>query len=421
MGLRQLCNWQSAWIVMCLLLTTTFAWADGQNSFKAVNYTNQQLLSEMLLVDATEQTLDDAPALVITFSQDLDTNTDPSEFLTVTTEGKAVAGQWAVIKSLRRLYFTQIQANTNYRIQIRPGITAKNGLKLLKPADFEIKTREIQPAFDFANKGSLLPAHLDNGLPIRVVNVPELDVEFLRVQPEKLGEVLKTIRLDNTLQSWELEEIHAVTTSVYTARYPNQAKPNAREIVKLPIAQIEALKQPGLYFAVIRQPGRFTDKAYRISHFVVTNIGLQARVYEKKLEVFAHALDTGKPLRGIKIAVNDNEATVEANTDELGRASFAKHPEKNFFVTAMSADNQFAFLDLRSQSLDLSQFPIHGLPAEEIAPYLYSSHTLYRPGDQVDLNILLRDQDGLVNTSKTLRLSIVRPDTKIIWDDKLTA
>lgn len=420
MGLHPLFNWQSLLISLFMFLSMQSAWAEEQSTFKAASYTNQQLLSEMLLVNAVEQTVDKAPALVVTFSQDLDTHLDPAEFFTITQAGKAVEGTWAVIDSPRRLYFTQIQANTRYRIQVRPGVTAKNGLKLLKPLDFEITTREIQPAFDFASKGSLLPQQLATGLPIRVVNVPELDVEFLRVPPEKLGEVFKAIQLDDRLQSWELEEIHQMTSSVYTTRYPTQAKPNARETFVLPINQIEALKQPGLYFAVIRQPGRFTDKAYRIIYFMVTNLGLQARVYPKKLEVFVHALDSALPLRGVKIEVKDNQTVLEAVTDEDGRASFAKYPEKAFFITATTPENQFTFLDLRLPPLDLSSFPIHGLPEEEIDPYIYASHALYRPGDTLSLNILLRDQDGLVATSP-LKLSIVRPDGKVIWEETLTA
>lgn len=419
MGLHPLLNWQSLLISFLMFLSVT-TWADEPSTLKTVNYTNQQLLSEMLLVDVAEQTVDKAPALVVTFSQDLDTNLDPAEFFTITQAGKVVEGRWTVIDNPRRLYFTQIQANTRYRIQVRPGVTAKNGLKLLKPFDFEITTREIQPAFDFASKGSLIPQQLATGLPIRVVNVPELDVEFLRVSPDKLGEVFKAIRLDDSLQSWELEEIHQMTSSVYTTRYPTNAKPNARETFVLPINQIEALKQPGLYFAIIREPGRFTDKAYRIIYFVVTNLGLQARVYPKKLEVFVQALDSAKPLRGVKVAVKDNQTVLEAVTDEHGRASFAKYPEKVFFITATSTDNQFAFLDLRLPPLDLSSFPIHGLPEEEIDPYIYASHALYRPGDTLNLNILLRDQDGLVATTP-LKLSIVRPDGKVIWEETLSA
>lgn len=418
MGLRQLSIWPLALISFWLLFNINFAWAEDSSVLKAAHYTNQQLLAEMLVISATEQTINKAPALVVSFSQDLDANLDPTEFFTITQAGKLVEGKWAIINNPRRLYFTQIQANTSYRIQIRPGVAAKNGLKLLKPVDFEIKTREIQPAFDFASKGSLIPQQLASGLPIRVVNVSELDVEFLRVQPEKLGEVFKAIRLDGSLQSWELEEIHQLTASVYTMRYPTNAKPNARETFTLPIQQIEALKQPGLYFAVIRQPGRFTDKAYRITHFVVTNIGLQARVYAKSLEIFTHALDSGKPLRSIKLALKDSQNSIEVTTDEQGRASFAKRPDKDFFITATSPDNQFAFLDLRSPPLDLSNFPIQGLSDKPIDPYIYASHALYRPGDTVHLNILQRDQDGLVATHD-LKLSIVRPDTKVIWEEAL--
>lgn len=43
----------------------------------------------------------------------------------------------------------------------------------------------------------ILPTKLASGLPIRVVNVPELEIEFLRVTPDKLPDMLKSISLGN--------------------------------------------------------------------------------------------------------------------------------------------------------------------------------------------------------------------------------
>ncbi len=383
------------------------------------NYSNEQLLNQMLVVDVAERTLDNLPALAITFSQDLQPTVNFASFITLTQNGKAIDGSWVLANEPRRLFFTNIQPQTEYRVQVRPGITSKSALKLEKPADVTLKTRDIQPAFDFATKGSILPAKLTSGLPIRVVNVPELDIEFLRVQPDKLPEVLKSIRTDERLAQWQLDDIHAVTESVHYSRYKTNAQPNARTNLVIPVETMPELQQLGLYFAIMRQPGRFNDSAYRITQFVVTNIGLHVRLYPRGLEVFANALDSGKPLKNVKLTLQGESETLEQTTNEQGQVHFEHKPRGNLLIMAM-LEGQFTFLDMRQPALDLSEYAVTGLTDQPIAPFMYSPRDLYRPGEALDLSVLLRDRDGKPVSVEKLQLRLVRPDSKWLLEQTLS-
>lgn len=412
------------WLWLCLLLLL-MGQARAEEPVPASvvpspQYSNEALLTQMLVVDVSERTLDTSPALAVTFSQDLNPTADYNTFITVTANGKMVEGSWVMTNETRRLFFSNIKPQTDYRVQIRPGLTSKNGLQLQKPYDTNIKTRDISPAFDFAAIGSILPAKLTGGLPIRVVNVPELDIEFLRVQPEKLPDMLKTISLGGRLSQWQLEEIHAVTESVYSRRYVTDAKLNARTSMLIPVEDIQELKTPGVYFAVMREPGRFNDEAYRITQFVVTNIGLHVRLYARGLEVFANALDTGKPLSGVQLKLQGEKEALTLETDEEGRVSFEHRPGGDLLLTAQQ-ETQFAFLDLREAALDLSEYAVTGLPDKPIAPFIYSTRDLFRPGEAMDLSVLLRDRDGQAVSAKNLNLRIVRPDTKLLLEENLLA
>ena len=384
------------------------------------HYTNEELLTQMLVVDVSERTLDNSPALAVTFSQDLDPTQDHNSFITLTAAGKRVEGSWVLANEPRRLFFSNIKPQTDYRIQIRPGVTSKNALKLHKPSDSTLKTRDMTPAFDFATTGSILPAKLTGGLPIRVVNVAELDIELLRVQPEKLPEMLKTVSLGGRLSQWQLDDIHAVTESVYSRRYVTDAKPNARTSLLIPVEDIQELKTPGLYFAVMREPGRFNDEAYRITQFVVTNIGLHVRLYSRGLEIFANALDTGKPMQGVQLKLQGEKETLTLETDAAGHVSFEHRPQGELLLTAQH-EAQFAFLDMRESALDLSEYPVTGVADKPIAPFVYSTRDLFRPGEPMDLSVLLRDRDGKAVSANNLHLRIVRPDTKPLLEENLLA
>jgi len=405
---------------LCCLI---YVWPIGLSANAAESaipdYSNEALLTQMLIVRADEQTLDNLPALAVTFSQAIDPNIDFDDFLTVTKNGKLVEGAWVLSQNnAYRLYFTHIEPDTSYRVQVRPGITAKNGLKLLKPGDFSVKTRDIQPAFDFATQGSILPARLTNGLPIRVVNVPELDIEFLRVQPDNLGDVLQAMRLDGGIKTWNLDRINKITDSVYSDRYVTDARRNARETLVMPVETIADLQQAGLYFAVMRRPGHFSDDAYKVTHFVVTNIGLHTRVYDKRLEVFTHALGSGKPLADVELKLHGKSQTVATSSNAQGQGSFAAQPQGPLFLTARLND-QFAFLDLREPALDLSDYAITGRADQVLAPFIYSMRDLYRPGEVMNWSILLRNRDGKVEPVQTLHLRLIRPDTKVLREETL--
>ena len=414
-------GWKHFFISYGFIITSLFFWSHialAEDS-PARKYTHEELLSRMLVVNAAERSLDSLPALAVTFSQDLSPIETFDKFLTVTHKGKLVAGGWIIAGDPRRLYFTHIKPNASYRVQVRPGVKSASGLVLQESGDFTVKTRDIKPAFDFATRGSILPARLNNGLPIRVVNVPELDIEFLRVKPEQLKAVLGHLFLEGSIKGWQLDHIHEVSDSIYSQRYVTQTRQNARENRVLPIESIPALQEPGLYFAVMREPGRFGNEGYRITHFIVTNIGLHVRRYTQSMEVFVRALDTGAALADVQLQLQGQKETLTQQSDADGIATFSSLPKGSLLLKA-NQGQEFAFLDLRGQALDLSEYPITGEPDKALAAYIYSPRNLYRPGEAVDLSILLRNRDGQVEPLKKLHLKIIRPDAKTLQESILT-
>ena len=125
-------------------------------------------------------------------------------------------------------------------------------------------------------------------------------------------------------------------------------------------------------------------------------------------------------MAGVQLKLQGEKETLELTSDANGRVSFEHRPQGDLLLTAR-LDNQFAFLDLRDAALDLSEYPVTGLPDKPIAPFIYSSRDLYRPGENMYLSILLRDRDGKAIAGKNLHLRIVRPDTKLLLEENLLA
>src|SRR3546814_2606096 len=65
---------------------------------------------------------------------------------------------------------------------------AQAGATLGADHQCSVQTPAMPPSFYFASRGVVLPAGQNGGLPVTTVNVPEVDVQFLRVAPEHMAE-----------------------------------------------------------------------------------------------------------------------------------------------------------------------------------------------------------------------------------------
>ena len=57
----------------------------------------------------------------------------------------------------------------------------------------DVVTDAMPPSFYFASRGVVLPAGQNGGLPVATVNMPEVDVQFLRVAPERVPELFESV------------------------------------------------------------------------------------------------------------------------------------------------------------------------------------------------------------------------------------
>ena len=186
---------------------------------------------EFLLVEAGERELDGAPALSLTFTLPLDVRQSYDQHIrvfqmpappqrpedrrfgfevedrpgtggtVVSTKpedtsvegGTVVGGAWIVGENPRLLHFPHIKPETRYVVLVNPGLPARNGLKLAADSKYSVRTAPMPPSYYFASNGMVLPARQNGGLPIVTVNVPEVDIQFLRVKSERLSDFLDRV------------------------------------------------------------------------------------------------------------------------------------------------------------------------------------------------------------------------------------
>ena len=252
----------------------------------------------------------------------------------------------------------------------------------------------MPPSFYFASRGVVLPAGQNGGLPVATVNVPEVDVQFLRVEPDRVPELFDSVlglgrsasssdddgvdydgedgwrysdnrSLKGSVSNWDLDRLNTLTTSVYQGRFVTDDKPNRRHVTFLPVEGIKELQEPGIYIAVMSQPGRFRYE-YQVSYFYVSDIGLHARRYSDRIEAYSVSLKSGQAISGAVFELVDGagKSLAKAAADGQGHVRF-EGSFTNARLIRASRDKEMTVLALAEPALDLSEFDIGGHVASQ--------------------------------------------------------
>lgn len=368
----------------------------------------------LTLLDASEVQLEGASALVLTFSVPLDPNQDFAKTVhAVDKKNGKIDGAWELAPNLKELRLRHLEPKRELIVTIDPELVAVNKETLGKGVEKTISTRDIAPTVGFASRGSLLPGKVVEGLPVMALNVNNVDVNFYRVKPESLASFVSSWEYRNSLSNWESDELLKMADLVYTGRFDLNPERNTREKLLLPLKDIKPLQQSGVYIAVMNQAGHY-NYSNAATLFTLSDIGLSAHRYHNRLDVFTQSLENGAAQSAVDVQLlNEKGQTLaQANSDAQGHATL--QTDKEAALVLARKDGQTTLLDLKLPALDLAEFAIAGAPGYSKQFFMFGPRDLYRPGETVILNGLLRDGDGKPLAEQPVKIDVVKPDGQVV-------
>ena len=366
---------------------------------------------EFRVLDIGERTYQNGPAVAVVVSKPLDPTVRHDAHIRISDTRRLLKSAWVISDDGRTLYFPHVEPETQYSVSVLETLTAADGATLGERVSATVETRQVTPIISFASDGFVLPAGESKGLPLVTVNVDGVYAEFYRMG---LDGLLSYVRWGDTTRRadyYELARAGNFGEMVFSGRFDLDAPPNRRAVRHIPVQEIAALSEPGVYLAILRRPGEFRYD-YPSAYFVVTDIGLHARTYEDESLVFASSLKTGNPLSGVALTFlgSKGEEIAAGRTDKEGAFAFSGPlPGKVRLVTARSGDSA-AVLPLSLPALDLSEFELGDRVYRARELFLYSPRNLYRPGETATVSGLLRDHDGRPEETIPLTAKLFRPD-----------
>ncbi|UXF75630.1 alpha-2-macroglobulin family protein [Stenotrophomonas maltophilia] len=387
--------------------------------------TKAEQVKEFTLLRAYPDQKNDGLSLALEFSRPLVGTQDFDKLVRFEEKVGTDDSSWTLSDDGLTLRYPFVEAGKEFSLVVSPDLLAADGSRLGKELKQKVFSGELKPVVGFASQGSVLPAKDSRGLPVVSVNVPEVDVEFLRVREKDLPTFFSQYQRGGRRGSWELSSdyerspINKLAEPVYVNRFILGGKKNERVLTYLPTQDIKELQEPGLYFALLKRTGDYEGE-FDTAFFSVSDIGLHTRAYKDKLFVHTAGLKDGVPLEGIDLRVLDakGEVVLKGSTDGNGNALLNYTLDATHVLVA-STGKDTSFLPFNQPALDLSEFAVAGRDNAWFDVYAWSGRDLYRPGETVRLSALLRDNDGKPVKAQPVFLRLKQPDGKTFRETRL--
>ncbi len=376
------------------------------------------------VLDISERTYDGGPGIAVLFSEPLDPKVRHDSFMCISNSKGLLKSAWVLSEDCRILWFPQAEPETEYSVSVLETLCSADGHALNQRVSQTVVTRKIMPVVSFAGEGFLLPAKMSQGLPLVTVNVPSVEIEFFRLNEKALVHFVDWKNLTGRKDQYDLNHVREYGEIVFTGRFDLNAPRNRRTVSYIPVEDIRALQAPGVYLAVMREPGEY-NYSYQSTYFLVTDIGLHARIYKNESVIIASSLKTGDPFFDVRLTFYDEQGRVtgEGFTDAEGcYRSPEKLPDTVYIIKAEYGD-MAGILPMRSPALDMSEFDLGKRAYMPREIYVFSPRDLYRPGETVIVSALLRDYDGRPVQSLPITAKLFRPDGQeaksFLWNEEV--
>ncbi|MFO6422611.1 alpha-2-macroglobulin family protein [Motilimonas sp. KMU-193] len=274
----------------------------------------------------------------------------------------------------------------------------------------QVDIAEIQPSVKLLGNGPFVLASGSRTLPVSTVNLDKVAVEILAVKQP--AELLKQFYYPEQVSTWQMDQLAKYLEPVTGLQF-DLAKGQVNQTQQANLRIPDEIK-PGWYVLAIRGVGQFSSEHVTLAQLLLTDIGLQAKVFPNQLSIEAVDLTSQKALSQGEVSLlrkGGKRLKLGALTSGSGQFDVAVQGGDVLLVESSAG---IGYLPLREVPLDLSDFNVTGRDYQSVEVFTYSNRDLFKPGETVPLNMVLRDADGEALNQQQLFLELVKPDGKVI-------
>ena len=349
-----------------------------------------------------------------------------------------------------KLYSYQLD---ELEIGIGSGIRAENGMVLQEDALYSLDLNEVLPKVRWTDNGVIIPNVDETTVYFDAICLNSVTLRIVRIFDDNILSFLQDNELNETYGVRKAGRLEKKVRLAIDNPYPNQWKTFPIVLSDYVKVQPGAMYQLSLNFgpadytyasdemkmAVIDNPEREADywdgQAYDYREYnydgdwgdpngyyyynyveekkniVVSDLAVTAKMGRNDVvDVFVYQISDAKPASGATVIVYNfqRQELAKGNVDSKGfvQLNCANRPA---FVVATDKKGSKSVIKLTDgNALSYSRFDISGEAIEKgVSAFAYSNRGVWRPGDELQLNLMLNDMESTVPDDYPVVLEVI--------------
>lgn len=299
------------------------------------------------------------------------------------------------------------QPGSVYAITFKAGLPAVNGSSLNEPITRLVQFQNRSSSIAFDTGGRYLSPKGDLAIPVKIVNRDQWRVSLRPVYANNLVQL--ALRESNGYPYYG-SLIQELTGTEVTQTNRLTAPPN--EVVQARVRLRELIAEPrGAYWMEAEGDSRL---------IVVTDLGIVTRRYKGGALVWVNSLESGRPVEGAEVTLfaRNNQTLVTATTDAEGLVRFEHWGDDDPFLVTARKDTDLSYIDLSRTRVEQGS-GLEGaayLSAAGMEAAVFTERGVYRPGEQVFMQALVRNADQRAPKPFPTLFRVRRPDGRVVKD-----
>ncbi|WP_341764295.1 MG2 domain-containing protein [Candidatus Tisiphia endosymbiont of Beris chalybata] len=348
--------------------------------------------------------------------------------------------------------YTKYSSTNSIKVNMPPGrflmLTLKRGTKsygdLILGQDYQkiIRVNNFLSEIKIMSEGSLLSLFGEKKLSIYSLGVSTLNIEINQIAKHNINHLISQTYQDSkfhqpNFRNWSFNEYN-ISKVFEEVRELNSEVKNIPQYSTLDFNQYLKSKSfapagneenKGLFFVKISDlNSNVQDKRL----ILITDIGFLVKIQQDGMqEIFVSSITKQAPLKGalVEIIGLNGQAIATATTDSSGHASLPNvrnyMHEKSPVAYIIKHKNDLAFMPYgrRDREVNYSKFDVSGITAsaEGLKAYLFSDRGIYKPGEQGNIGIIVKQANFANNLENMpLELEVTNPRGQIFDKKKIT-
>ena len=290
---------------------------------------------------------------------------------------------------------------------------------------------DLKPTIEFVHsKGNYLSGKGMKNLAVNLINIKNVKVEVTKIFENNIMSFHRNgmnwgYHSDYSTGEYEWYDYQYFNTEYYGDQiweneYETNQLPRQGDIRLLNLDFSDRLgNYEGIYVVKVFDP----DRAWLTSSKVISisDIGLIAKYTGNSVLVFANSIHTAKPLKGVDVSFisTNNQKVHTVKTDGSGVAILEdiESVAPGFDVAMITAkkEEDFNYLMFNRTEVATARYEVGGKRSNDakLEAFIYGERNLYRPGETIHLNTVIRTTEQDVPEPLPYKMNLVLPNGRI--------